>query len=117
MSAPGYDHELDVVAVTADGCFAAFAMCWLDATRQVGLFEPVGTDPAFRRRGLAKAVLYEGLHRLQQRGAKRATLSTGIDDSGPIQLYQSVGFAAHSTVYLYSVPNFCYFQNNGGKNE
>ena len=101
MRTPGYDRELDVVAVSQDGRFASFAMGWLDATNQVALFESVGTDPVFRRRGLARAVLCEGLQRFRQRGAKRATLSTGMDDFGPIQLYRSVGFVPQSHVYMY----------------
>jgi GNAT superfamily N-acetyltransferase len=36
------------------------------------IFEPVATVPAHQRRGLGKALLLEGLRRLQRMGATRA---------------------------------------------
>jgi GNAT superfamily N-acetyltransferase len=43
---------------------------------RVGLFEPVGTRPQFRRQGLATALMLGGLQRLRERGMQ-AALVTG----------------------------------------
>jgi ribosomal protein S18 acetylase RimI-like enzyme len=92
MQAPSYRPELDVVAVAADGAFAAFCLVWYDADLRVGLLEPVGTDQAHRRRGLAAAVCAEALRRLEQLGAERASVLSKADREGPNRLYRSLGF-------------------------
>ena len=45
-------RALDLVVVDASGTVAAFCTLWCDAANRVGLVEPVGCDPRFRRRGL-----------------------------------------------------------------
>ena len=87
-----YDRELDVVAVAPEGTLAAYAMTWLDVTNQVGEFEPVGTRPSFQRRGLARAVLLQGMRRLRERGANTVLVCTGSANENAIRLYESVGF-------------------------
>ena len=102
MHAPGYVRDLDIVAVAPDGRFAAFAMCWVDPLTKVGQFEPVGTAPDFRRRGLAQAVLHEGLRRMQQRGAERAIVIVEAAEEAARQLYAAVGFEDQWNLTLYS---------------
>jgi ribosomal protein S18 acetylase RimI-like enzyme len=92
MGLPGYDAALDVVAVGPGGAFAAFAMCWVDAANRVGEFEPVGTAPASRRLGLARAALLEGLRRMQAGGAETAIVAARAASLPATELYQSVGF-------------------------
>jgi mycothiol synthase len=92
MRSPVYQPELDIVAVAADGQIGAFCIIWIDLANQVGLFEPVGTHPDFQRRGLARAVLYEGLHRMQEYGMRSAIVSTYEDNFAAIKLYEAVGF-------------------------
>jgi mycothiol synthase len=87
-----YDLELDLVAVAGDGQIGAFCIVWTNPLNQVGLFEPVGTHPAFQRKGLGRAIMLEGLHRLQERGMRRAIVSTFEDNPAAINLYESVGF-------------------------
>ncbi len=69
-----YRPELDVVAVAPEGEFAAMALGWLDPDNRVGELEPVGTAPAYRGLGLARAVSQEALRRLRATGARTAVI-------------------------------------------
>jgi mycothiol synthase len=90
--APGYDPELDIVAVTSDGTLAAYAICWHDEANRHGLFEPVGAREAYRGRGLATAVLHEAMRRLRDRDCTHAFVYTTEDREPACRLYLSAGF-------------------------
>ena len=92
MRSPVYNPELDIVAVTQEGSVGAFCIVWIDTINKVGLFEPVGTHPDFHRKGLGKAVMLEGLRRLQEKGMQSAIVSTFEDNPAAIKLYESIGF-------------------------
>jgi mycothiol synthase len=92
MRSPGYDKDLDLVAVAPDGHFGAFAQVWADPANKVGQFEPVGTAPNARRLGLAQAVLSEGLCRMQSRGMQTAIVIVEVAEQAAYQLYRSVDF-------------------------
>lgn len=89
-----YRAELDLVA-EVDGAVAAYCLLWLDAVNGVGLLEPVGTDPRYRRRGLARRVCLAGLYALRDAGATRAVVCPRGDDGYPVpgRLYRDLGFA------------------------
>ena len=101
MRLPGYHRELDVVAVAPDGVtqhlwswagVAAYVNGWLDPVNRIGDFGPVGALPAYRRQGLTRAVLLEGLRRMQAAGMDRVCVSTGVSNTPARQLYESIGF-------------------------
>lgn len=92
MAAPTYRPELDLITVAPDGNFASYCLAWYDAANHIGVFEPVGTDPVYQRRGLGKAVMSEGLRRLQALGARVAYVNTNGDNEGANPLYESLGF-------------------------
>ena len=92
MRLPGYHRELDVVAVAPDGIIAAYVNCWIDSVNRIGDFGPVGARPAYRRQGLTRAVLLEGLRRLKAHGMDRVCVSTGVSNTPALRLYESVGF-------------------------
>ena len=71
QSCPLYRRDLDIVAATGD-IIAAFATFWFDDVTRTVYIEPVATVPEHQRRGLQKAILSEGLHRVQKLGALRA---------------------------------------------
>lgn len=89
--APSFRAELDLVAVAADGRFAAYVGIPYDDTNQRGIFEPVCTHPHHQQRGLAKALMHEGLHRLKAYGAIDVEVGTG-DMIPANRLYTSMGF-------------------------
>jgi mycothiol synthase len=99
--APVYLPELDLVAVTPEGEFASYCICWLDLQNRVGEFEPVGTRPAYRGKGIGKAVMYEGLRRLRAHGAETAIVVSLGSNAASGRLYESVGFEIQDREYLY----------------
>lgn len=103
MRTPGYDRGLDVVAVAPDGEIAAFALGWMDDVNRVGEFEPVGTRAAFRRMGLAQAVLLYGLRRMHALGAEEALVGPiDLQERAALRLYESLGFSRRCGVYGYA---------------
>lgn len=92
QSMPGYDRDLDIVAVTPDGRFAAYCILWHDPTTRTCHFEPVGTREEFRGRGLAAATLLEALRRAQARGVETAWVYTDESRTAAQALYRSIGF-------------------------
>jgi ribosomal protein S18 acetylase RimI-like enzyme len=89
-----YRADLDCVVEAQDGTFAAYVLCWYDPANQVGEFEPVGTHPAFRRRGLGAAACAYALARLRDAGAEQAIVYAS--DPAAHALYESVGFRRHT---------------------
>jgi mycothiol synthase len=90
-TAPCYRDDLDLVAVAPDGSFAAYVGIAYDEDNRKGIFEPVCTHPDHQRKGLAHALMTEGLHRLRAIGAIEAIVETG--DAIPANaLYTGMGF-------------------------
>jgi mycothiol synthase len=87
---PIYRCDLDLVAATFNGEIAAFTTIWYDEATKTAAFEPVGTQPQHQRKGLAKALLTEGLHRMQKRGVTMAYVNSGAPAAHAA--YASVGF-------------------------
>lgn len=81
-----------VIAVDSDGSILAFADTFFDEANAIAEFEPVGTRPAARRRGLARAVMTRGLREMRERGMREAVVRTGADNAAAIAAYRDVGF-------------------------
>jgi ribosomal protein S18 acetylase RimI-like enzyme len=90
--APSFRPDLDLVAQAPDGSFAAYVGVPYDEANRRGIFEPVCTHPDHRRRGLARALMFEGLRRLQDIGAADVIVETG-DMMPANRLYDTVGFS------------------------
>jgi ribosomal protein S18 acetylase RimI-like enzyme len=107
MRAWPYRPELDCVVEAPDGSFAAYTLAWLDEANGVGELEPVGTHPAHRRLGLARAANLLALHRLREAGATSAVVACRGDDAYPVpkRLYESVGFRQVGRVLSYRRPS------------
>lgn len=90
--APSFRRDLDLVAVTSGGAFAAYVGIPYDEINRYGIFEPVCTHPDHRRHGLARTLMVEGLRRLQALGARDVSVGTG-DMIPANRLYDSIGFS------------------------
>ncbi|MGE5122911.1 MAG: GNAT family N-acetyltransferase [Acidobacteriaceae bacterium] len=88
QNAPLYRRDLDLVAISPSGEVAAFTTIWYDDVTRCGCFEPVGTMPEHQRLGLARSLMYEGLHRLKTMGATLAMTTGGSVVANA--LYQAV---------------------------
>lgn len=98
--APCYRNDLDLVAVAPDGTFAAYVGIPYDEGNRCGIYEPVCTHPEHRGRGLARALMFEGLRRLKALGAADVIVGTG-DMEPANRLYESVGFPEIYTGYFW----------------
>ena len=90
QSAPLYRRDLDIVAVAEDGSIAAFCTIWFDDVTRTACFEPIATVPAHRKRGLARAMIIEGMHRLKRMGCKVAFVS-GFNEAANALYFSVMG--------------------------
>lgn len=95
-----YDPELDLAVEAPDGEIAGYALFWFDPVTEVGLVEPMRVEDAYQRRGLARAMLTEGLDRLARRGARRLKVGYGTDAARA--LYLGAGFQVAATSRTFS---------------
>ena len=93
MHAPMYRRDLDIVAEAPTGEVAAFATVWYDDVTRATYCEPVGTMPEHQRRGLAKAVIAEGMRRSKEMGALVATVGGGGASNPPADALYASAFA------------------------
>lgn len=94
-----YDPGLDLAIEAADGTTAAYALFWFDPVTRVGLVEPMRVEDAYQRRGLARALLANGLDRLARLGARR--LKVGYATEAARRLYVGAGFRVAATCTTY----------------
>lgn len=90
---PNANEELKTFAI-ANGEYCAHCGVWY-STGDTAYIEPVATVPEHRKKGLAKAVVYEACNRAREMGAKRATVLSAQE------FYYRIGFALSSEVYCW----------------
>jgi GNAT superfamily N-acetyltransferase len=95
MLRPNVDLNLKVAAVAPDGNFAAYCGMWYDSEAGYAVIEPVATDPKYRKMGLGKAVVLEGIRRVRELGAKIAFVGSSQ------QFYYSIGLRPFSTATIW----------------
>jgi len=90
--------NLDIkIAVTApNGEFASYCGMWHDPESQSALVEPVATDLAYRKMGLGRAAVLEGILRCGRLGAKRAYVGSSQ------QFYYQIGFKPYATATFWT---------------
>lgn len=67
---PQFDRSLVPIVAAPDGTLAAYCIGWYDPVSRWTEIEPLGTRPAYRGLGLARAVVREVIHRSWERGAQ-----------------------------------------------
>jgi predicted N-acetyltransferase YhbS len=91
QSGPNYRKDLAIVVQAPDGEFVAFCGMWYVPAQRYACVEPVATDPDYRRRGLGRAVVMEGVRRCAAEGATVAYV--GSDQ----EFYKALGFTERHT--------------------
>ena len=94
MKTPDYRSYLDFCIINENNEIVSFCTLWYDEVNKYSSLEPVGTIPEYRRKGLVKAVIYEGLKQIKKIGAKHC-LSTDQ------QFYLDIGFELYYNVDVY----------------
>jgi len=94
MAAWPYRPELHWVVEAEDGRLVSSCLAWLDEQNAVGELEPVATDPAWWRRGFARAACAGALRALREHGASTAIVcAADVPGKPPAStLYRSLGF-------------------------
>lgn len=83
---PKARRDLKIVVEAPDGNFAAFCGMFYEPTGRFGYVEPVATDPLYRRMGLGKAAVLEGIRRCATLGANTAYVGNDLP------IYMAAGF-------------------------
>jgi ribosomal protein S18 acetylase RimI-like enzyme len=109
MLRPGYRPERELVAVAPGGQLAGTVVLWTDELNGVGQIEPVGVRPAFRRIGLARALLLLGLAELRRLGMRSALIAHDATNLPALELYRGLGFARRDETvgYRKAAPTPC----------
>jgi GNAT superfamily N-acetyltransferase len=91
-----YRPDLDLMVEAPDGRTAGYGLFWADSVTGVGLVEPIRTEQAHQRRGIASHILATGLDRLAAHGCRRLKVCSDLG------LYQRAGFRSASTAAVYA---------------
>ena len=86
QTVPNFRKDLNIVIEGPDGNFVSYSGTWFDLTNQIAYVEPVATDPDYRRRGLGKAAVLEGIRRCGEDGATVAYVGSDL------KFYMAIGF-------------------------
>jgi GNAT superfamily N-acetyltransferase len=88
---PKARRDLKVAVAAPDGQFVSFCGMFYEAANRYAYVEPVATDPDYRRMGLGRAAVLEGIRRCAELGARVAYV--GSDQA----FYLSFGFKLINT--------------------
>lgn len=86
QSGPDFRKDLTIAIRAPNGDFVSFCGMWYYRSTDYAYVEPVATDPCYRRKGLGRAAVLEGIRRCFAEGARVAYVATAK------QFYLSIGF-------------------------
>ena len=93
-SIPHFRKDLLFIAKADNGDYCSYGLVWLDEINSYAFLEPMSTVPQYRKKGLAKALLYEAINKTAKMGAKY--MYGGGDD-----FYKKIGFEKQYAVQFY----------------
>jgi GNAT superfamily N-acetyltransferase len=85
---PDYRPDLDLYVLSPDHEIAAFATMWYDQQNRIGILEPLGTIPQYRRLGLGRASIMQLANQVKQAGGLKIYVGSGDE------FYRRIGFQA-----------------------
>lgn len=86
QSGPNFRKDLNIVIESPGGDFVSYSGTWYEGTNRYAYVEPVATDPDYRRMGLGKAAVLEGIRRCGELGANVAYVGSDLP------FYKAFGF-------------------------
>jgi predicted N-acetyltransferase YhbS len=86
QSVPNFRQDLHIVVQAPKGHFVSYSGTWFERTNRYAYVEPVATDPDYRRRGLGRAAVLEGIRRCGESGATVAYVGSDL------AFYMAIGF-------------------------
>lgn len=86
FDAPYWDRSLRIIVVAPNGDYVSHCGMWYIQDNKYAYVEPVFTLPEYRKMGLGKVAVLEGVRRCGERGAKYAIVESSQ------QFYYSIGF-------------------------
>jgi len=86
QSGPNFRKDLTIVVEAPSGNFVSFCGMWYESENRIAYVEPMATDPEYRRMGLGRAAILEGIRRCRALGATAAYVGSGQE------FYRSIGF-------------------------
>lgn len=97
-----YRPDLDLVVHDRRDRVAAYGLFWYDPETATGLVEPMRTEDAHQRRGLARHILTTGIDLLAAAGAERIKICYEPDNPASRSLYLGVGFEPDRQTVFFS---------------
>jgi len=94
-----YREELDLVAVTPNGVIASFCTFRMDPYSNIINLEPMGTNPEYRRMGLGKALITEGIKRSMKYNPPFFSIDGAANTPAANRLYDVTGFTEKYAIY------------------
>lgn len=95
MKRPNVDLNLKIAITEPGGNFVSYCGMWYDRELDYAVIEPAATDPEYRKMGLGKAAVLEGIKRVGKLGAEKAFVGSSQ------QFYYSIGLRPFATSSLW----------------
>lgn len=97
-----YRADLDLLVLDSDESLAAYGLFWFDEVTATGLVEPMRTEAAHQRQGLAGHLLSAGIERLGRAGAARVKVCFQPGNAAAQALYLRAGFRPYKRTAVLS---------------